>query len=149
MVLDAIENLPLSLPLCSGFGKALEFLSRRDLAGLAEGKYEIDGQRIFAIVTKTTGRKKENVRLEAHGQYIDIQAVLAGADYMGWKSVSRCRKPVGDYSKERDVRFFLDEPDIWLLVRYGLLAIFFPEDAHASSISSKIILKVVVKVALD
>ena len=149
MVLDAIENLPHYLPLCSGFGKALEFLSRRDLDALPEGKHEIGGQRIFAIVSKTAGRQKENVRLEAHGRYIDIQTVLAGADNMGWRSVSRCRKPVSDYREERDVRFFLDEPDVWLLVRRGLFTIFFPQDAHAPSISSEIIHKVVVKVALD
>ncbi len=111
--------------------------------------YEIDGDRVYAMVTKDHGRKKENALLETHEKYIDIQLVLAGTDNMGWKPKSSCNRPTGEYTKESDAQFFSDEPNIWLSVREGAFAIFFPEDAHMPMISSSQLHKVVVKVAVD
>lgn len=148
MILDVIDNMLQYLPLGKGFEKAIEFLSRQDLSLLPAGKYEIDGNRIYAMVSKSAGRCKENALLEAHEQYIDIQVVLAGTDDMGWKSKTLCCKPSVDYDQQRDVQFFADEPDVWLSVRSGSFAIFFPEDAHMPTISSEQIHKVIVKIAI-
>lgn len=149
MILDVLENLPHYLPLAKGFAKAVEFLARQDLDRLVAGRHEIDGEREFAMISKNVGRSRDGARLEAHRQYIDIQVVLAGLDNIGWKSVNQCRKPDGDYIAGRDVRFYTDEPDIWLAVQPGTFAIFFPGDAHLPSLSSGLIHKIVVKVAVD
>jgi biofilm protein TabA len=149
MILDILENLPQYTSLGKGFEKAIEFLARQDLDQLAAGRHEIDGEQVYAMVYKNVGRSREGARLEAHRRYIDIQAVLAGLDNMGWKSVDQCSEPVGDYIEQRDVRFYLDEPEAWLSVKPGSFAIFFPRDAHLPSISSEPINKIVVKVAVD
>lgn len=148
MILDVLENLPQYLPVGKDFEKAVEFLSRPDLAQIAAGRHEIDGVRAYAMVYRNVGRSKDGARLEAHQQYIDIQVVLAGLDNIGWKPVNQCCEPDGDYIEERDVRFYLDEPDTWLSVKPGSFAIFFPGDAHMPSISSGLIDKIVVKVAV-
>lgn len=149
MILDVLENLPQYLPLCQGFEKAIGFLARPDLDQLAAGRHEIDGDRVYAMISRNMGRSRDGARLEAHRQYIDIQYVLAGLDTIGWKPVNQCSKPDGEYIEQRDVRFYLDEPDVWLSVRPGSFAIFFPGDAHLPSISSELIHKIVVKVAVD
>lgn len=149
MILDVLENLPQYLPLGKGFEKAVEFLARQDLARLAAGRHEIDGERAYAMITNNVGRARDSARLEAHRQYIDIQVVLAGLDNIGWKPVNQCSEPAGDYIEQRDVRFFSDEPDVWLSVSRGMFAIFFPEDAHLPSISPDMIHKIVVKIAVD
>jgi biofilm protein TabA len=149
MILDVLEHLPQYHPLAKGFKKAAEFLLRQDLNLLTDGRHEIDGERTYAMVYRSVGRTRESARLEAHRQYIDIQVVLAGLDNIGWKSVSQCSEADGDYIEQRDVRFYLDEPEVWLPVKPGTFAIFFPGDAHMPSISAGFIDKIVVKVAVD
>ena len=149
MILDVLDNLSNYSLLNKGLGKAIEFLSRQNLDLLPVGKHEIDGRRVFIIVSKNIGRKKEDAQLEAHEHYIDIQIVLGGVDSIGWKSVNQCDEPTTEYNEERDVKFFADLPDVWLSVKSGLFAIFFPADAHMPSISSELIHKVIVKVAVD
>ena len=148
MIFDVLENSNSYLTLNKGFPKAFEFLLRPDLKELPAGKYEIDGERVYAIVAKDSGRKKEDARLETHEKYIDIQLVLAGTDNMGWKPKSSCEKSAGEYDKKTDVQFFSDEPDGWHSTGSGAFAIFFPEDAHMPLISSGQLHKVVVKVAV-
>jgi len=149
MILDVIENSHRYLSLNKRFAKAFEFLMRPDLKELPADKYEIDGDRIFAIVAKEAGRKKEDALLETHEKYIDIQFVLAGTDTMGWSPKSSCKQPCEQYDPEKDLQFFEDKPEAWLATHGGAFAIFFPEDAHMPLISSGQLHKVIVKVAVD
>jgi biofilm protein TabA len=148
MILDILENAHRYLPMNKGFTKAIEFLLRPDLKELAVGKYDIDGERVYAVVSNDPGRRKEAALLETHEKYIDIQLVLAGTDEMGWKPKSLCNRPSGEYDPKSDVQFFADEPDTWLSTKNGMFAIFFPEDAHMPLISSGQLHKVVVKIAV-
>jgi biofilm protein TabA len=148
MILDVLENAHRYLALNQGFAKAIEFLLRSDLKELPAGKYEIDGDRVYATVSKEAGRKKEDALLETHEKYSDIQLVLAGTDDMGWKPKSSCKRPSGEYDQKCDVQLFADEPEAWLSTASGSFAIFFPEDAHMPLISSGQLHKVVIKVAV-
>ena len=148
MILDVLENAHRYLALNKGFAKAVEFLLRPDLNELPVDKYKIDGERVYAMVSKGPGRKKEDALLETHENYIDIQFVLEGTDDMGWKPRSSCKKPCGQYDQKNDVQFFADEPAAMLSTDSGAFAIFFPEDAHMPLISSGQLHKVVVKVAV-
>jgi YhcH/YjgK/YiaL family protein len=149
MILDVLENAHRYLALNRKFAKAFEFLLRQGLKELTAGKYEIDGDCIYAMVSKVPGRKKEDAQLETHKKFIDIQLVLSGTDGMGWKPSPSCKLPSGEYDQKADVQFFADEPDIWFSAKSGEFVIFFPEDAHMPLISSGEIHKVVVKVAVD
>ncbi len=146
MILDVLENAPRYLALHQGFAEAIEFLLRPDLKELPVAKYEIGGDRVYAMVSKEPGRKREEALLETHEKYIDIQLVLAGIDEMGWKPKSLCKQPSGAYDQKTDMQFFADEPDAWLATKSGAFVIFFPEDAHMPLISSGQLHKVVVKV---
>lgn len=147
MILDVLENAHRYLALNKGFAKAFEFLSRPDLKELPVGKYEIDGDQVYAMVAKEAGRKKEDALLETHETYIDIQYILAGTDTMGWKPKSLCKQPTQEYDEKKDIQFFADKPNAWLATESGAFAIFFPEDAHMPLISSGQIHKVIVKIA--
>ena len=149
MILDVLENAHRYLDLHKGFAMAFEFLGRPDLKELPVGTYKIDGERVYAMVAKDPGGKKEDSLLETHEKYIDIQLVLAGTDTMGWKPKSLCTQPATEYDPKTDLQFFMDEPDVWLPTPGGAFAIFFPEDAHMPLISSGQIHKVVVKIALN
>jgi len=147
MILDTLENAQRYTVLNNGFVKAFEFLSRPDLKELAVGRYEIDSERIYAIVARGPGNRKEDEHLEVHERYIDIQMILEGTDEMGWKPRSLCTQPLDKYNQTSDYQEFADKPDAWIAVKSGSFAIFFPEDAHTAMISSGNIHKVVVKIA--
>ncbi|HEY8887822.1 MAG TPA: YhcH/YjgK/YiaL family protein [Gallionella sp.] len=131
------------------FPRAFEFIRNTDLGALAPGQHPIVGEDMFAIVEHLPGRTRAEAPLESHRRYIDIQLVVEGVDEMGWKALADCRDPVGDYSTERDIRFFRDAPAVWIATPADHFCIFFPEDAHAPLVSSGHIRKVVFKIALD
>lgn len=147
MILDIIDNAHRYLVMHKGFPKAIEFLLRPELKELAVGKYEIDGDHVYAMVSKDIGLRREDALLETHEKYIDIQLIVAGTDDIGWKPKSLCKQPSGDYDHKSDLQFFKDKPNTWLSIESGQFAIFFPEDAHMPLISSGQIHKVVVKIA--
>jgi biofilm protein TabA len=149
MIFDVLENAQRYFSLNKGFEKAFAFLKQTDLQKLSVGKYEIDENRVFAIVAKENGRKKEHAQLETHNKYIDIQFVLSGTDNMGWKSKSSCQQVFREYDPKTDLQFFADDPDVWLSTNPGMYAIFFPEDAHMPLISSENIHKIIIKIAIE
>lgn len=147
MILDILDNAERYADLHPGLDLAFAFLRRGDLAELADGRHEIDGDRVYAMVMRGPGRASFEAELETHQAYIDVQVVVEGLDEMGWKAAANCEEPTGEHDEEKDVRFFADEPDAWIAVGPGAFAVFFPEDAHLPMISDENLHKVVIKVA--
>lgn len=146
MILDTIQQANRYLTLNPGFAAAFAFLDRPDLPELPVGRYEIDGDKVYALVQRQPGHKPDAGKLEAHRKYIDIQVVLGGVDTMGWRPTPTCAGIALPYSDEKDVMLFTDQPTAWTAVGPGEFAIFFPEDAHLPMISDGELYKVVLKV---
>lgn len=149
MILDVVaseERLKQAHP---GFGAALQYLRSTNLVQLPDGRQEIDGLRLYAMVMRGQGRGQAGAKLELHHRYIDIQYSVAGSEIIGWKPASSCRDPEQVYDERRDLQFFRDAPDCWVTVPPGSFAIFFPEDAHAPMASTGPVHKLVLKVAVD
>jgi len=130
------------------FAPAFEFLRSPGLNALTPGKHDIQGEQLFAIVEACTGRARMEAKLECHRRYIDIQMVLEGIDEMGWRPLAECMEPGTDYDAARDIRFFNDAPSSWIATPAGSFCLFFPDDAHAPLVSTGMIRKVVVKIAV-
>lgn len=147
MILDSIRCLNRYNSINHLFTEVTIFLSRPDIAELPNGRHEIDGDHVYAIVMRADGRSKEEAQLEIHNKYIDVQVVLDGVETMGWKARENCSAPIDNYDADKDFQFYKDSAETWVDVHAGQLAIFFPEDAHAPLVSAGFIHKVVVKVA--
>ena len=148
MILDRLENAQRYVALHPDFAKAFTFLRQPRLESLPLEKIEIDGVRVYAMVSKSAARGRDAAKLEAHRKYIDIQYVISGVDEMGWKTKSTCRKPDTPYNAEKDFELFSDPADAWVAVGPGAFAVFFPEDAHAPLIGKGELHKIVIKVAV-
>lgn len=146
MILDTVQNANRYFALNPNFAAAFAFLARPDLAELPAGRYEIDGDRVYALVQRQPGRKPDAGKLEAHRNYIDVQVVLGGVDTMGWRSTAACQEIATPYNPEKDVMLFADRPTAWVAVGPGEFAIFFPADAHLPMIADGELHKVVLKV---
>jgi biofilm protein TabA len=145
MILDHLDNWKRYAGMNPHFAKAFEFLHRKDLASLAPGRHELDGERLFIVVAKGDGAGREKAALEAHRKYIDIQFILCGSDDMGWKAVGQCAGSKG-FDAAKDLGFFTDRPVSWATVAAGEFAIFFPADVHAPGGGKGPLHKIVVKV---
>jgi len=145
MILDTLANAGRYESLNPLFAKAFEFLRREDLAELAPGRHDIDGDKLFAIVVAQEGKGRSGAKLEAHRNYTDIQFCLSGSEEIGWKPVDQCTEDEG-FDDAKDLGFFGDESASWATMSGGMFAIFFPADAHAVFGGTGRISKVVVKV---
>ena len=59
MILDDLNGAARYYHLHPDFREAFEFLSRGDLASLATGKIELQGERLFALINRDPGRGHE------------------------------------------------------------------------------------------
>ncbi|MCE9547758.1 MAG: YhcH/YjgK/YiaL family protein [Planctomycetia bacterium] len=149
MIICPLNAADRYVPTHVGLAAALAALRRPDLAALADGRHEVDSQRLFLLVARGVGRGQAESPLEAHRRYIDLQYVVAGQDLIGWRPTDECRAPRGAFDADRDIGFFDDAPATWLKVAAGCVAILFPEDAHAPLADSGELHKVVVKLAVE
>lgn len=148
MIIDKIDNSGLYAHLSDSLSKAFAFLHETDLATLAPGKHEIDGDEVFALILEYETKEQAACKLESHFRYIDLQYIITGTEYMGLCPLTG-QKPVVENRKD-DYAFYESEVS---LMRFepGMFAIFFPEDLHMTSIqidAPSALKKVVVKVKL-
>ena len=148
MVMDTIARGAVYEALHPAFPRAFQYLSGQDLAALPDGRYELDGDRLFVLVMTVDGRGREDAKPEVHRRYIDIQAVIRGEDVMGWRPLCGCTQPLG-FDNAKDVGFFGDAPASWITVHEGSFALFYPEDVHAPLAGMGTVKKAVVKVAVS
>jgi len=130
--------------------KAFAWLKNTDLQKLTPGKYHIDDDRVFVIVTEGNTKKAEDAKWEAHQKYIDIQYVVYGKEKMG---VAPLSKTVGidPFNQDKDIGFYeIPEADCkYYTAEPGYFFLFFPNDAHRPSIAIKgheKVKKIVIKV---
>jgi len=150
MIVDKIENAHLYATLSERIAKGLELIKDPALAQKEDGKYEVDGDNIFYLIQRYTTKDKEEMLFEAHKNYIDIQAILDGAETIGYApadelEVTEPYKP--DVMKCAD-------PDVFTEVKLakGMFAIFYPNDAHKPCYDytgKTNVLKAVVKVKIN
>ncbi len=148
MIFDTLADANRYESLNPHFAKAFEFLGRTDLAELPDGRHEIDGDNVFAVVLREPGRGREGVTLEAHRKYIDIQFCVAGIDEMGWRPLAECTGDGQGFDESNDLEFFTETPAGWASVPPGSFAIFFPSDAHAPMGGVGDLHKIIVKLAV-
>jgi YhcH/YjgK/YiaL family protein len=134
MITDKIENVKLYSGLKERIQKALEYIITTDLDNIKEGKYEIDGDNIYAMVNEYNTKDRSACFLEAHRKYIDIQYVVKGSELFGYAPFES-QKPHAVYDAEKDFELFNEEPS-FVKFDTGMFAIFFPGDLHMPGIKA-------------
>ena len=151
MIYDRFENLHL-------YGRPDERLHRalvyaRDVAcTVADGRTDIDGDRLYAsVATYETGSREER-RFEAHRKYVDVQVLLEGEEAID-VSLDKNLPVIEGYDEKRDV-MFLAPPQRFasLSMHPGFFAVFFPHDIHrpgCHQLRMRRVRKIVMKVAVE
>jgi biofilm protein TabA len=126
---------------------AFTFLREKDLATIKPGKYEIDGENVYATVTEGPTKEMDATNWESHRNYQDIQYLIKGQEKIGMAPVSSATV-TKEYDAAKDLinynttgKFYLAKP--------GVFFIMFPDDAHRPSVKVEgfnEVKKIVVKV---
>ncbi len=152
MILTDLDSAETKVPGGPAFHKALAFLLRPDLKDLPDGKYGIDGERVFAMVQRYVTIEQSVPKFEAHRKYIDLQFLVSGAELIGCAPLAKLSVTEA-YDEEKEACFGTVPPGAWTPLRLeaGQLAVLYPEDAHAPHLAAGApapVVKVVVKIAI-
>ena len=149
MIKDYLKNATIYNSISGYLKKGFEWLQNSDLEKLSDGKYEIDGNKVYASIQ--TYETKDDAKYESHRNYIDIQYMIKGAEKIGVTDLANCKTCI-EYDAERDLEFYdITCDEEYLELKEGQFMVFFPTDAHKPSISidkKTTVKKVVVKVAV-
>ena len=147
MIIDSIKNCDIYSQTDENLKKGFEFIKNYLKNPLEAGRYEIDGDKVYAMVqeyeTKAPGK------FEAHKKYIDIQFLVSGRELMGYANVSSLA-PDTEYDAEKDFMLFEGKKGTTeLILESGMFAVFYPEDGHMPGCMVECpekVVKIVVKV---
>jgi YhcH/YjgK/YiaL family protein len=134
MIIDKIENSFLYKNISERISKSFEYIKTTDLKSLPAGKYPIDGENIFALVSEYKTKAEQEGKLEAHKKYIDVQYVISGEELMGYSPLGN-QQILEPYKEENDIVFYKGDKS-FTKVSAGMFAIFFSEDVHMPGIAS-------------
>lgn len=150
MIIDNLQSADTYTSLHPHFAQAFAYIRSLNLSTIEDGKYEIDGENLRAIVSHKNGMTAEEsiAKFECHDKHIDIQFCIKGKEKMGWKSRKDCSTQRGEYNAEKDVVFYNDAPDMYFDLQDNQFVIFYPDDVHAPMIGEGPIKKLVIKVKL-
>lgn len=151
MIVDSLVNQSLYEGIQRGIRLGFEYLKGFD-PETPDGEYEIESDRVFALVQSyQTGPATEKA-FETHRRHIDIQYIVAGRERI-------LHAPVGTlqvetpYDEGRDVIFYRDPPaSTSVLLAAGEFAILHPHDGHKGGCMAggrEPVRKVVIKVHVD
>jgi YhcH/YjgK/YiaL family protein len=147
MIIDLIENIKLYNGLGTRIAKALDFLKQNDFEKTNNGRYEIEGNDVYATVSRYKTKPLEIGKWEAHEKYIDVQFIASGTELIGY-SFLKNMTAISEYNLEKDFQLF-EGKGLFAKVEMNTFMILFPSDAHMPGISIKNpedVIKIVVKV---
>lgn len=151
MILTSLALADAYAAVAPGIAEGVAFLRGFD-PSTADGRHEIDGERVFAMVSSYDTGPATEKRFEAHRQYIDLQYVAAGRERILHAPAPELEIETA-YDPLADIVFFA-EPKVStsLLMRTGDLAVFLPADGHKPGCMAggrDAVKKVVVKVRVS
>lgn len=148
MITDKLSNAHLYYGCHPGFQKAFEFLLKN--GNPEPGRYEIDGDRIFATRQTCKLCSEGSGSFEAHRNYIDIQYMVSSGESFRYAHTDTL-KVLKEYDEQKDAQRLIGDGSV-ITLQEGDFIVFFPDDAHLACIapgegsvsSEKIVMKVAV-----
>lgn len=151
MVVTDLKCINHQVSMTTALRKAIDFLRRPDIHLIPDGRMDIDGDLVFALVQRYETLKTDAPRFEYHRKYIDIQYVVSGEEVIGWAPADSM-VITEEYDGNKDICFGTvpDGEMTPVYLKAGQLTVLYPEDGHAPKLAAgapSSVFKIVVKVA--
>jgi YhcH/YjgK/YiaL family protein len=129
MILDLLVHANSYDKLGSGFAAGLAWLAKFD-PQTADGRYEIDGDNVYALVQSYDTAAPSEKKYESHRVYADIQYVAAGSELILYAPTAQLQAATA-YDGTKDFLLYADPASTTpLLLGPGRFAVFLPQDGH-------------------
>lgn len=150
MIFDTLKNCELYFGLNDKFQQAFDFIKLAVAENKPIGKYEIDGDSLYASVQEYDS--KLDAKFEGHKRYIDIQYVVSGEEVMKAADISKMTANT-EYNDVKDCTYYEDNDLAFAIpVQQGEYAVFYPHDIHKPGLAKNgiptVVRKIVVKVKI-
>jgi YhcH/YjgK/YiaL family protein len=148
MIIDQINNSHLYYGVHTRIKLAFDFLNRTDLSSLIAGKYEIDGDNVYAMVQLYNSKQIEQGFWEAHRRYMDLQMVIMGTEKIGYANINCLTQ--GVFDADKDFLALFGKGD-FLTLQSDNFILLLPQDAHMPGIAAQSpapIKKIVIKISV-
>jgi YhcH/YjgK/YiaL family protein len=152
MITSTLAQLHWYKIISPNFEKAIQYALSADFAAMDPGKYQIDGDNVFAIVNEYTTKPLSECDPESHQDYADIQIMITGTEKFGYAPLTD-QLASTPYNPEKDVALYtIPEEELnYITLPAGQFIIFFPTDIHQPEVflhQPDLVRKVVLKVGL-
>jgi len=128
MITDHIDNAH-CYPLDARFEKAFKFLRRDDLDSLPVGRYDIEGDTIFALVQHYDTRPPLPRWVEAHQKYIDVQFMVSGNERIALAPLHGL-VVTEPYNEAKDITFYSADAVTEFALNARHFMVIFLHEAH-------------------
>ena len=128
MIVGNIHNLQPWLP--EELRQAIEHIKQHVTAATPVGKHDIDGNRLFYLVSEDMTQPFAERRAEYHARYLDIQIVLKGEEGMTF-STQPAGAPDTDWLADKDIAFLPQgEQEKTVVLSEGDFVVFWPGEVY-------------------
>ena len=112
--------------------KVFRFLEDSKLSTLAPGRYVINGDSAYAIITLGAPKKPDGSKWESHRKYIDLHYVIAGKVKLGVCPLARAQV-TQPYNETKDAANYNAGGKYYVATQKNFF-LFFPGDVHRPDI---------------
>jgi len=114
--------------------KAFAFLKNSDLQNMAPGRYAIDSNNVYAIITENPTKDLDSAKWESHHNYTDLHYVISGEEKIGVAPVSKLTVTM-PYDAAKDLINYTGQGTFYTATP-GTFFLFFPQDGHRPNITT-------------
>lgn len=151
MIIDLLSNAEKYYNLDTKIFRALQYLQTTNFSNIEKGKYEVEANKIFALVNEYKTVNAATNQMESHLKFIDVQFIVTGEELIGHGFLAN-QTISKKYDKKNDYMLYADAPQFFSKFTAGMFAIFYPTDLHMPNLQvnkSILVKKVVLKVAVS
>lgn len=130
MIISEMSSKDRYLGIHPGMKQAFDFLEACFIHTPESGRYEIDGDNLYAVISRYMPQEKENPRYETHNAYIDVQCMVSGSEFQ-WYIPRKALPAAMPYNPQKDITFYpFTGEGSKLALKPGDFAVYFPQDGH-------------------
>lgn len=128
MITGNIHNLQSWLP--QELAEAIEYVKQHVNDATPTGRHDIDGSRLFFLLSEDMTEPFAKRRAEYHARYLDIQIVLKGQEGMTYSTLP-AGTPDTDWLADKDIAFLPEgEQEKTVVLSEGDFVVFYPGEVH-------------------
>jgi biofilm protein TabA len=110
--------------------EAIEWVKQNITDATPLGKHDIDGNRLFCLVSEDSTQPIAERRAEYHARYLDIQIVMRGTEGMTFSTLP-ADTPDTDWLADKDIAFLPEgEQEKTFVMQEGDFVVFWPGEVH-------------------